>query len=500
MLLKPNERTGRRHSAALGAVAAVVVAIGLLVLPGQVFAHTAFDSSSPANGDVLDAPVDTVTIRFTNPAEPAGDEFTILDGDGTLRTPTEVTTLDGQTFDLRFDPPLAGGDVGVRWQVRAGDAHPIDGSFTFTVAAAAAPVTTPASAPATAPASTPAPSSVPDGAAAAGTEAPTDTSSVPASTSSPTSLDDFLAAPASTPGESLARAGRTIEFLGATIGIGALAFLGAALRGRRSEVQWALAAVRVFAAVIVVGAALEYLGVTQLLDESIVGTLSTSAGVAGLFRLAGGLALAFGLAVTIVAVPRVRRATALSAAVVEPELLEAGAAAAPRDDIGDVVRWKPDRRSWLAFVGVGLIVVSFWFDGHTVTKGLRPLHAIVNSVHFIAGSIWIGGIVLMAAVIWKRSRAGRATRAAELAVRFSPIATVSLAAVAIAGLLMTVLVLDSFGELTGTEWGRILLLKVAAVGLAAIGGAYNHFRLVPALDTNPDDPELLDRVSGHRDR
>lgn len=462
------ERTASHRSPAL-AVATIVVAIMMLALPGQAFAHTAFDSSSPADGDVVDAPVEVVTITFTNPAEPAGDEFRVLDGDGTLRTPAEVTTIDGRAFDLRFDPPLAGGDIGVRWQVRAGDAHPIDGSFTFTVTAASDDGETPTGDVAT--------SSVDD-----------------SSTPAPASLDDFLATPASTPGESLARAGRTVEFLGATIGIGALAFLATALRGRRSEVRWALTAVRALGAVIVVGAAIEYLGVARLLEESTLGALSTSAGFASVLRLVGGLALALGLAATITPVRRTRPARALSAAVVEPDSREVDAERTATSDDDTLVRWRPDRASWPAFVGVGLVVVSFWFDGHTVTKGVRPLHAVVNSVHLLAGSIWVGGVVLMAAVIWKRSRAGRATRAAELAVRFSPIATLSLVAVALAGVLMTVFVMDSFGELTGTEWGQILLLKVAAVGLAAVGGAYNHFRLVPALDADPDGPELLDRL------
>jgi copper transport protein len=35
------------------------------------------------------------------------------------------------------------------------------------------------------------------------------------------------------------------------------------------------------------------------------------------------------------------------------------------------------------------------------------------------------------------------------------------------------------------------LLKTAAVGLAIVGGAYNHFRLLPALDADPESPELL---------
>jgi len=59
---------------------------------------------------------------------------------------------------------------------------------------------------------------------------------------------------------------------------------------------------------------------------------------------------------------------------------------------------------------------------------------------------------------------------------------------------MAVSILDSFGELTGTEWGQLLLLKSGAAGLAMLGGAYNHFRLIPALDADPDDPDLRDRM------
>jgi copper transport protein len=139
-------------------------------------------------------------------------------------------------------------------------------------------------------------------------------------------------------------------------------------------------------------------------------------------------------------------------------------------------------------------VISFWFDGHTVSKGIRPLHAIANSVHVVAGSVWMGGVVAMAAVMWMRHRRGVAPRALELVVRFSSVAAVALGAVIVAGLIMAVSVLDSVGELTGTEWGQVLLLKTAAAGLAMVGGAYNHFRLLPALEADPDSPVLHEQL------
>ncbi len=87
-------------------------------------------------------------------------------------------------------------------------------------------------------------------------------------------------------------------------------------------------------------------------------------------------------------------------------------------------------------------------------------------------------------------------RVVELVVRFSKIATVALASVVAAGVVMAYLVLDSFGELTSTPWGQILLLKTGAVGLAMLGGAYNHFRLLPALEANPESTDLLAHLRG----
>lgn len=462
-----------RHQAASRRVAALLFAlvaaiVGMQLGASVASAHTEFESSEPANGSTIDVPVEVVTVSFTNPTEVAEDAFVAFDSSGVVREPDSVETVDDKVFQLRFDPPLAGGRAAIRWKVRSADSHSLDGSFTFTVTAPAV-------------------------------AAPTN-SAVDASTNTPTpvaattSLDEFLETATPTPGQSLARAGRTIEFLGVTISIGALAFVAATLRGRRSEVTWSLTAVRALGGVVAVGAAIEYFGVSRLLDESMFGATTSSSGIATLMRLLGGLALAFGLVVTLVPVRR-RPVRSLSAAVIEPDFAElVGQRTAAADETAGSVRWKPDQQSWPAFTGIALIVMSFWFDGHTVSKGFRPLHAVVNSVHLLAGSIWLGGVVMMALVVWRRSRAGRPTGAAELALRFSPLATVSLVAVAAAGLVMTVMVMDSFGELTGTEWGQILLLKVAAVGLAGVGGAYNHFRLIPALDADPDDPALLDRV------
>ncbi|HUV18942.1 MAG TPA: CopD family protein [Ilumatobacteraceae bacterium] len=457
--------SGARSRPALAVVIGMAVAlIGITIGSGTASAHTDFVSSTPANGAVLAEPVDEILIAFTNPAVEAGDGFVVLDPSGQVRSPSSVTTEDGTVFRLAFDPPLDGGQVGVRWSVRAGDAHPIEGSFSFTVGDST------------------------EGAASSGTAPGPDMSSMSAEEMAEmTSMDEFLAVDQSPPGESLARIGRLVSFAAIVVGIGAMAFAATTLRGSRDEIDSLIAAVRILGGVLVVGALAEYVGVARMTDDAITSAWTSSAGFATLLRAVAGTMIAFGLVATTT--PLRPRARALSAAA-RAAVLDEGASRV--ESTAAVRRWTPDRSSAVAFVGVGLAVVSFWFDGHTVTMGFRVLHALANSVHVIAGSVWVGGVVTMAALLWSRHRAGRPSDALGLVVRFSAGASVALGAVVAAGLVMAIAILDSFGELTSTQWGQTFLLKTAAASLAMAAGAYNHFVLLPALERDPDD-EVLHR-------
>src|SRR6056297_3619902 len=114
----------------------VVGALALVTAGGVASAHTDFDSSLPTDGAVVEGPLSEVVVNFTNPATPVGEGFELLDPTGTIRTPSSIDETDGTSFVLAFEPPLGAGTYGLRWNVRAGDAHPIDGSFTFDVTGA----------------------------------------------------------------------------------------------------------------------------------------------------------------------------------------------------------------------------------------------------------------------------------------------------------------------------------------------------------------------------
>lgn len=499
---------------------AMIGMIGVLLGFGTpASAHTGFESSDPADGVVLAEPVEVVTITFTGDATPVGDQFVALNAAGELQAPVEFTTEDDRVFVLRFDPPLAGGAIGIRWNVKAADAHPIDGAFSFTVeapfpASATAQVDAVAEADAGA-VSTDEAALPPDENAAAvpvddaaaepdpvataasspsATVGDTDSDAVAAPTEDgddgAIALDDFLATESAVPGETTATIGRVVGLIGAMVGLGMLAFIATTLRGARTELSRMLTTARCLGLVMALGAAIEYVGVTRIAGDALSGTWSTSPGFATALRFAGGIAIAVGVGGALVRIRPQAPAQSLSAMVLDPEI-----ESSQRTESA-TFRWRPDRDSLVAATGSLAVIASFWFDGHTVSKGLRPLHALANSLHLVAGAVWVGGVVSIAAVLWMRTRSGERLRGTEMVVRFSKLATIALAGVVLAGMVMAVLVLDSFSELTSTEWGQILLLKTTAVALAMLAGAYNHFRLLPALEADPESTDLLADLRG----
>ncbi len=468
--------------------AALVTALATLGSGQIASAHTDFDSSTPAESAVVDGPLTEVVVNFTNPAVIAGEGFELLDPTGAVRAPSSVDETDGTSFVLTFEPPLEAGSYGVRWKVQAGDAHPIDGAFRFEVTATSSPTTTVSGASATAAAP---PTTVATGMSMDGMEVG-DTAHA---TMTDETMDDFLnAGSMSHDSAALGRVGRTISILGAIFGIGVLAALVWTIRGRHEELDTQLAWIRLAGLAMFTGGFIEYAALTDIDPAaSLDALLTTKPGAATALKMVGGLAVMFGFhgrAGRIVAPP-----LSLSAAVateLRPENLPTAAETAHHDHghgHGEH-RWTPTSSAALGLVGYALVLISFWFDGHTVSKGPWAVHSVVNFIHLGAAAVWGGGVFAMTTVAWMRRCRSERVGLAAMVVRFSSIATVSLAAVIVAGLVMTVMILDTPGDLFGTQWGRILVAKIAVVAVAAGLGGYNHFRLRPELEQRPDDPAL----------
>ncbi len=474
-----------RARLAVALVIAVLVSIGT----GQLAsAHTDFDSSTPTDGAVVDGPLAEVVVNFTNPARPAGEGFQLLDPSGAVLTPSSIDETDGTAFVLTFEPALEAGTYGLRWSVRAGDAHPIEGSFRFDVAG-----TPPTTAPAEVTEAVPPTTAVaPPTSAATMTSHGMDMTGSDHATMSGDSLDAFLDVGSANGSIALGRAGRTVSILGMIFGVGVLAALVWTVRGHREELTSQLNWVRLAGLVVFTGGLIEYAALTENDPTETLGALLTSKpGLATALKMVGGLAVMFGFHERAGRV--VAPAHSLSAAVatdLAPRTDARSVSSAQHIDRADEHRWTPTSTAAVGLAGYALVLISFWFDGHTVSKGPWAIHSLVNFVHLGAAAVWGGGVFAMTTTAWMRRRRSERVGLAAMVVRFSSIATVSLTAVIVAGVVMTWMVLDTPGDLFGTSWGRILVAKTAVVAVAAGLGGYNHFRLRPALEQRPDDPQL----------
>jgi len=434
------------------ALVAVLVSVAWPVPAG---AHTDLDRTEPA--DLSEQPNSVAEVRFFFATDTVGSDagFAAIDDLGEGRGASTWEPLDGRTWVARFDPPLIGDPVGVRYSVLAVDGHRIEGGISFR---ARPPVLTTT--------------------VAAVDSAP---SEPPAAGPDRQAVDDFLAGSdaSSAGGGTLALAARMVAFLGALVGVGAVAFSAWVLgrtrsrRGDRADVRAVCFWVRRGGAALVAGTLVQVVGQGAVVASGRWGEVF---GGSAIGRALDG---SFGIAVAL-------------------RLL--GGAGLLATDVPGPLRNGPAQRTGAArtlapLAGSVLVVASFAFTGHTVSKGWRPLSALSDLVHVGAAAIWVGGVAMLAVVLRARMRSGRSRRAAELGAQFSAVATRALAAVAAAGLVLAVSVLDSPGDLVGTAWGRWLLAKLTLVAVAVGLGAYNGRVLVPALGARHADDETEDRFA-----
>jgi copper resistance protein C len=144
-------------SALLGAAVLAGILLGAV---GPASAHDTAESSSPAAGATLAAPPEKVSVTFNKNPLALGSQILVNDAAGTNWAEGGVQIVDNVVSQkLKHGAPA--GPYTVVWRVASSDAHPIEGSFTFTVTAgptAAAAVPTLGTAP---PGTTPAPEKTP---------------------------------------------------------------------------------------------------------------------------------------------------------------------------------------------------------------------------------------------------------------------------------------------------------------------------------------------------
>ncbi|MFI2651128.1 copper resistance protein CopC [Micromonospora fulviviridis] len=134
----------RRHPAVARVLAATLAALAfLLASAAPAAAHNSLRTASPSADARLTAPPAEVSLEFLQNLDPAFTTVVLSDG-ARRKVPTGDPVVTGSRARVPIGGTLPNGTYTVAYRVVSADGHPVQGSYTFTVAdptSSAAPAT-----------------------------------------------------------------------------------------------------------------------------------------------------------------------------------------------------------------------------------------------------------------------------------------------------------------------------------------------------------------------
>lgn len=414
-------------------LAALLAALFTAAAPAS--AHAALTASDPKDGAVVATAPAQVTLSFSEGVAMNGDSIRVLDPQGKRVDTGELRDLcSGNTirYGTALRPGLPDGTYTVAWQAISADSHPVAGAFTFSVGAPSETTV-----------------SLPDQTAGDG----------------PVALAYDIA--------------RYAAYAGFAVLVGAAAFIllcwrrGAAERPMQKLVvrAWVTLAVATLAMLLLRN---PYTGSGNFSDAfdlaGLRAVLETKSGASLVSRLL--LLGAAALFITVLFGSYARRHRGDGGA----EAAKGSADAAVDSDSGsdsdsvadeDAARQDAKEESDLLFgLAIGGTVVAAgiaatWALSEHASTGIQPGLAMpVDILHLLAVATWLGGLTALLVALHKVPGLER-----EAIRRFSTLAFVSVIALAATGAYQSWRQVGSWSALTGTDYGRLLLVKLGLVAV-----------------------------------
>jgi copper transport protein len=143
---------------------------------------------------------------------------------------------------------------------------------------------------------------------------------------------------------------------------------------------------------------------------------------------------------------------------------------------------RPELR-WPALLLSLALASGLSLSGHQATEDNAGwLSQGADWIHLVAASVWAGGLVALAFLVWPFAPSLRR----DAFLGFARLAVLLVGAMVLAGAYLALARLPEASDLWQTQYGRFLLLKLGIVAVALTWGAAHHFLVRPRLQAGQE--------------
>ncbi|MER8102480.1 FixH family protein [Kitasatospora sp. NPDC094016] len=459
----------RRIAGLLGTLGALLAL--MLAGAGPAAAHATLESTDPHQNSVVATAPQAVTLTFSESVSLSSDSVRVLDPAGKAVDTGNPGHADGKADTARvgLNSGLANGTYTVAWRAVSEDSHPIGGAFTFSIGA------------------------------------PSDTS-VSATALQGAKADGLVSA--------LYGTGRTVAYAAFALLAGVAAFVlicwpeGATRRRMQRLLMtgWTALLASTVAVLMLRGPYERGSGIGKALDLSLVrATLDERIGTALAARLLLLAASGVFLSLLVGQLGQPARSAAQpgdAGTTGSPGSTGSGGSGGSAGDeeaeeaelreLEQRAAERPQREARLGLGVAGLVLsialAATWVGADHASVGIQVwLSLPLGMLHLIAMALWLGG--LAALLVALREGVG-----AQVVDRFSKVAFGSVAVLAATGVYQSWRGLGSWGALTGTEYGRLLLVKTGCVAVM-LGAAWFSRTWLARLRAAPAEAAEVERAA-----